>query len=130
MKDLELKKSWALRHGLRESTGHPCLARLVGKTCWIYRDARYQRKCEELECDAPQADHTSMWIKDGRPAAYVMQPYQYGSASIDWVLAFCKTYRLELRVSTDDSWHFPGMTTLFVIARRGMLQPKKKVVAG
>jgi hypothetical protein len=67
-----------------------------------------------------------MWIKDGRPAAYVMQPYQYGSKSIDWVLEFCKTHRLELRVSTDDSWHFPGMTTLFVIARRGMLKPKAK----
>lgn len=129
MRDVELMKSWAQKHGLKPATGHPCLGRLVGKTCWVYRDSRYRKtNVKEVDCEPPKSDHASLWNKDGKTAAFVMQPYEYSGESIDWILAFCRKYRLELRISTDQSWHFPGRTTLFVIARRGVLASKKAVI--
>jgi hypothetical protein len=125
MHDIELKASWAKKHGLRESTGHPCLARLVGKSCWVYRDARFKKKAEEIDCDVPKADHTSLWTKGGRAAAYVMQPYGISSRTMDWVYAFCRKYGLKLMISTDQSWHFPGKSTMLVIYRNGALSESK-----
>lgn len=124
-----MRVAWAQKHGLKEASGHPCLGRLIGLSCWVYRQSRYRRVgIKEIDCEPPQSDHASLWNKNGRAAAFVMQPYQYSSRSIDWVLAFCKRYKLELRISTDQSWHFPGRTTLFVVAKRGVLVPKKAVI--
>lgn len=78
-----------------------------------------------VECILPGSDHTTFWLKGGRPAVYATQPYQLSSANLDKIIEFCKHYRLELRISTDDSWHNPGETTLVMVARRGVLASKK-----
>jgi hypothetical protein len=117
-----MEAAWARGHGLQRSRGHPCLARLVGKSCWVYKMAGIHTPLKEvISCDLPGSDHVSFWLKGGRPAAYVMQPYEVSSESLDGIFEFCKKHKLKVSISTDKSWHNPGKTTLIVIYKPGVM---------
>jgi hypothetical protein len=60
----ERREAWAQSYGLKESKGHVCLTRFLGK------------QCDSVNClRAPGDDHRSLWIKHGKPVVYVYQPY-------------------------------------------------------
>jgi hypothetical protein len=83
---------------------HVCLYRLLGaKSC---PDTRAR------PCDSPRlpgSDHISEWVKDGKTAKIVSQPYRLSYDDLKELIAFCEAKGLKAEISAQ-SWHFPGRT--------------------
>ena len=92
----EHREVFAKSRGLKESGGRLCVHRLLGK------------QCNFEGCQPPAADHDTLWLKDGKPALYLMQPYGLCWEDIKKLAAFCERHGLEARVDTWPSFHFPG----------------------
>lgn len=111
------KKTWIEKYGLTQSSGVPCVQRLLGKNCG--------QTSNSFNCEGhapPGNDHCSLWLKDGKPYFYIFQPYSLDSSLINDLLKFCKKYELEFLISTWPSWHFPG-AALSVILRKKSQEP-------
>src|SRR4051794_18869834 len=54
--------AWHRRAGLRPSSGHGCIGRVIG------------RRCDDINCHPPATDHPSLAIK-GREVVFLSQPY-------------------------------------------------------
>lgn len=97
---------WADANELKLSSGVPCVNRLLGKPCRSHNGPH-------LECpDIPGADHTSLWLKDGKPAVIATQPYALTWEILQELMVFCQEYGLRSDISAWGSWHFPGRTVL------------------
>ena len=86
---------WTNLYGLKRSSSSVVdISRL-----WSKRGARgkYVRP--------PGADHESLWLLDGTPTLYVMQPY---GLDIHTLTPWCVEYGLRARVDTWPAWHFPA----------------------
>lgn len=112
---LSRENTFASKHGLKPASGTVCLGRLFGKG--------YQQICDEsdgMPHIPPGNDHASLWARGSQPVVYVFQPYK--DALTPTVLArltiFCQEYKLALTVLEDESFHYPGKTTLVMIQRR------------
>ncbi len=87
---------FAKSRGLKESDGRLCIQKLLG------------RQCNFQDCSPPGGDHDTLWLKDGRPALYLMQPYGLGWNKMRELIAFCLRHGLRADVDVWPSFHFPG----------------------
>lgn len=97
--------------GVKESQGHPCIQRLLGKRCDPYSN-----------CNPPAGDHCSLWVKEGKATVLVSQPYGLSWASLQETVDYCRRLGLEARVGAGLSWHFPGTTIAVFYTRSGTVE--------
>lgn len=103
-----LRRTWASREGVKESTGHRCLTRLV------------MGRCNLLDCEhLPGRDHSSMWNKDGRPDIFVTQPYHLRDEVVHDMLQTCRRLGLQLRIDSALAWHAPEAVLVEVLRGGG-----------
>ena len=107
------KEQYTKRDGLKESAGALCVQRLLGKQCKV----GYQGK--RCECRPPGADHMSLWLKDGKPHVYVMQPYGLSYRQLAELYQFCERHGLRADVDAWPGWHFPGSVLHVAITKAG-----------
>lgn len=98
------KEAWAESTGFKESKKMPTLKNFIGPKA----DRDYP----------PGADHMSIWNKDGKPFAYVMQPYQLDPAVLRHLMVFCEEQNLDCFIDSKGSWDYPGMTLLVVLTKK------------
>jgi hypothetical protein len=96
--------------------GHACIHRVLGEQCHYGRAGVSVDRW--TECRVPDADHDSLWYRNGKPYVYVSQPY--GSADdvrLPRWRAWAAEKGLELEFLPDDSWWSPGGTVLLLFKR-------------
>lgn len=99
--------------GLKQSTGHDCISRLMGVQCNQHGVflGTYDWTKDDKPCQLPQAnDHLSMWLKDGKPFLYISQPYHINFEAISELVEFCNKFNLHADIDAGRSWWFPGST--------------------
>jgi len=106
------KKQWAAREKLKESPSSApyCVCRLLDKKCGHYGSSI----CPNA---VPECDHPSLWLRDGKAAVFVSQPYQI--IDVEALGAFCKERGLEVAITTWPAWHYPGSVLHVEIRRAG-----------
>lgn len=95
-RDAELRRAWMKREGVTQAESHACLLRLTELGC-----SRTAHACVYL----PGSDHTTMWLKAGKPHIYVTQPYNLGQERLDEMFRVCRRHGLTLRVDSAPAWH-------------------------
>ncbi len=109
VRDSQAKKAWAEREGVTMSMdGHACLLRLTHEN----GGDRHAGRCVHL----PGSDHTSVWMKAGKPHIYVTQPYELDDERLDEMFRVCRRHGLTLRVDSAVGWHNP-MAVLIEVLR-------------
>jgi formate-dependent nitrite reductase cytochrome c552 subunit len=105
-----MQRAWEKMHRIREAGGHPCFSRLVGKRCG---DTVMKSKVGDNRppCRPPCADHLSMWIRDGKPAVLVSQPYQAYGKDLSDLMSLCVRFDVRCVISSS-SWYYPSGTLL------------------
>lgn len=66
----------------------------------------------------PVDDHRSLWNREGKPWAYVSQPYVLNTADLREIVKRCDENKLHAQVRADASWHFPGKTVAVILTRK------------
>ena len=98
------KKSFMERHGgVEEAPERRYIDRLVG------------RDGSDLMRQLPGCDHTMLWVKDGKPVLFTMQPYNMDAGDYEALNRFCEKYGLTYRTESR-GWYYPGVSTLIVIS--------------
>ena len=92
----EHREAFAKSRGLTQSDGRLCVQRLVGK------------QCNFQDCAPPAGDHDSLWVRNGKPALYLMQPYGLTWDDMKKLVTFCERNGLRARVDTWPSFAFAG----------------------
>ena len=98
------KMEWAESNGLKEYTGaKDWLQFLTGKKptpfdMIPYREAGF--------------DHTSLWLKDGKPYCVLTQPYGISFEQIKMAINVAKKYELEFNIADYPSFHFDGVISI------------------
>lgn len=112
-----IMKDFASSKGLKESTGHPCISRLIQGKCGS--DGRRVRPLRNnISCRLPCGnDHVSMWLKNGQPHSYISQPYNLSLRELRELVDFCDTHGLTAEVTAGNSWHFPGASLLLEVKK-------------
>lgn len=100
------RKVWAQREGVKESTGHVCVARLLGKRCRM--SSSTPRRGEVPPCRPPGADHPKLWLRNGKPAIYTFEPYVMELNTLRELVNFCDRWGLDLEIRGWPGAHFPG----------------------
>lgn len=110
------QKAWRETRGVKESRGHLCITRLLGRRCQI---GRFYGEAMEHQCLPPGADHYSLWIdkKTKRPEIFVSQPYHFYEITAERTVEFCKKFGLKFTIKTWPAWHYPGHV-LFIEYRK------------
>ncbi len=109
---LTRKAAYAKKYGLRSLPYAGCWHRVFNKRPQIH----------DSDCRGPHADHSNVF-KDIATGAIVWteQPYALGAhpSCVGFVnrltaevQQFASTHGLTVRISAEDSWHFPGATVL------------------
>lgn len=112
-------ETWAKTRGLRLSPRHPCLGRLRDGRCWeVWEWRRGESAKERIPCQLPGADHASLWLKAGKPAVYVSQPYHLPWETLQEMMAFAERWHLMVDVESWPSWHFPSRVLTILVRRR------------
>lgn len=94
--------------GYKRSTGYPCIERLHNRHCWHYG-----------ECPRPPGtDHAYIMLRDGKPWAYVFEPYDLSLDTLRELVAFCDEHGLNMNIRADWATHFPGATVAVVLQVR------------
>lgn len=105
--DSDITKKWVTK-GLRRSSGSQSHLRLLGKN---------PRLRAELDQHLPFfADHTDLWLKEGRPFSWTTQPYSMSADGIK-ELAGLIDLGLDATISAHRSWHFPGSTVMIELQK-------------
>ena len=107
------EQAFGKKHRLKRCTGTICLAHLFERPC------RYDHEGDNLPHLPPGNDHGSLWERNGRPVAYVYQPYK-DTMKPDVLVEleeFCQEYELVHTILEAESFHFPGETTLIMIEK-------------
>jgi len=79
-----------------------CVCRLIGRRCGSDPTCQHH---------VPEADHPSVWTRDGKAVIFVSQSYQICDTAR--LGEFCKLRNLACHISTRPAWHNPG-NVLFV----------------
>lgn len=87
---------FAKKRGLKRSQERACVLRLTSQ------------RCPGEHLAPPGGDHDTLWLKDGRPELYLMQPYGFGWDKMRELVAFCLQHGLKADVDIWPSFHFPG----------------------
>jgi hypothetical protein len=85
---------WHRRAGLRPSSAHSCISRVLGK------------RCDDVHCHPPATDHPSLVVK-GEEVVFVSQPYGLTWDALQAIVDYCRNHGLEATVDASLSWHFP-----------------------
>ncbi len=109
----EIKAAYIERHGLKPTTGAKCVCRLISK------DGRCHCNGSMI---VPGSDHSSLWLKDGKPYVYVTQPYHLDFKILQELIRFCDDNGLTASISPDYAWHFPGSILFVEIKKREEVQ--------
>lgn len=99
-----VKEGFIEAYGFKESSGRPCLSRLLGGRC------AYPFHTRDKPCAPPSRDHESIWLKDGKPVVLVNQPYGLGTRDIVSMANLCETHGLDVSIRSSVGWHFYGRT--------------------
>lgn len=100
----ESLEAYTNKRGLKPTTGTRCVCRLISK------DGRCHCNGSMI---VPGRDHSSLWLKDGKPYVYITQPYHLDFKTLQELVSFCDDNGLTVSISPDYAWHFPG-SILFV----------------
>ncbi|MBI4377240.1 MAG: hypothetical protein HY549_12420 [Elusimicrobia bacterium] len=92
--------------GLKQSDGRLCVQRLWGK------------QCDLKDCVPPSGDHDSLWLRDGKPAVYLTQPYGLTWETMRRLMAFCERHGLKADIDTWPSFHFPGQVLSVQLSKK------------
>ena len=103
------KQAWVDRYGLKESGGAVSFARLVGRR--RHANSLPRRRSDRPPLYPPCCDHPTLWLRDGKPAVFVSQPYHLNNDELHKLMGLCTAWGVTLRISTW-SWYFPGSTFL------------------
>lgn len=119
---------WSREYGgLTQSQGWQCPRRLLRKKClcthtYLPNSPAYHGGCpgcDELQRklkNHPAYDHPSLWLKDGRPYVFVLQPYCWEEEDESTLRSWCEAKGLMHRVRPKaESWWCPGGTYLIEI---------------
>ncbi|KJS32307.1 MAG: hypothetical protein VR64_07220 [Desulfatitalea sp. BRH_c12] len=99
------RQSFINRHGgVEEAPERRYIDRLVG------------RDGAQLMRELPGNDHVMLWLKDGQPVIYTMEPYHMFMEDYEALGKFCHKYGLTYRTESR-GWYNPGVSTLIVISR-------------
>jgi len=94
----------AATKGLKYSKGRHHPIRLLGKRPSIW------------EHGPGFEDHTTFWLRDGRPARWYTQPYSVNAQGIkemgEWI-----DKGVDVSIHASRSWHFPGRTLLITMEK-------------
>lgn len=93
------KHTYRKRYGLKRSPGRNVFERLIGKHTYTNVFRRWM-------------DHSSLWLKDGRPYLFVGQPYGLTLRDLREIAALCDEHGLTAEVDAGLSWWYPGRTLL------------------
>lgn len=104
--------AWLKRWGLKETTKHVCLHRLSGKKHQNFLECDYHGQDMGL-------DHQRMFIRDGKPAVFVSEPYQMTHEQTQALMDYAKKYDLYVSISPG-SWHNEGQCLHIEIWRRNV----------
>jgi hypothetical protein len=108
-RDAAAKSAWATREGVKQDpSGHACLRRLTDEA----GAERHAGPCVHL----PGADHSSMWMKEGKAHIYVTQPYDLTLERLEEMFRVGRRLGLTLRVDSAVAWHNP-MAVLIEVLR-------------
>jgi hypothetical protein len=80
-------------------------------------------------CSPPGTDHPWLFLRDGKPALFVSQPYTLSWDEMQRLVDWCRERGLRVDLSADESWHFPGRTLAVRIARSEALR-EDRILAG
>ena len=72
-----------------------------------------------LDC-MPFIDHASLWLKDGKPAVFLSEVYQFDSRKSEALNSFCEANDLEWLISALPSAHFPGAAVTIIISKKNI----------
>lgn len=92
----ELRRAWMNREGVTLADHHYCLLRVTAGGC-----RQVGAACLYL----PGSDHTTLWMKDGKPHIYVTQPYDLDQERLDEMFRVCRRHGLTMRVDASPAWH-------------------------
>jgi hypothetical protein len=121
-----LQDQWAARAGVKPAGGRRAWRRLLGLR--DIGDHRHPKVIEHL----PGDDHCTLWLRDGKPAVWVSQPYPLGSSTIAQMTYVAEQYGLAFEISTWPAWHNPA-SVLFVewtLVVRPVRLPSKADIVG
>jgi hypothetical protein len=105
----KLAAIWAARHDVKPSRGS---ADWWGKL--IKNISFYSARSAGLPEQLPSDDHTSLWIKHGRPHFWVSQPY---GLKLREMIAAAEKFGIKFEIETFPSWYYPANTHLVVWSR-------------
>lgn len=89
--------------GLTLSAGRVCLHRLAGKrSCGEMDDMACARLSRAL-------DHGRLYLRDGKPALVVAEPYGLGTDALRLLLEYCAELKLVISIQAHSIW-YPGET--------------------
>ncbi len=89
------------------TSGRKCLKRLKNKHC--------THPCSEHAI--PGADHSDLWLRDGKPALATYHIYDIGWGKLQEIVDWCRERGYEASVVAW-SWYFPTSTVMVVITRQ------------
>lgn len=107
--DIQRLKAYQELHGVKETSGTPCPLRLV------------RAHKPGFDCNhhfPPGADHSRLWIKEGRAFSYTFEPYGMSKERMEALNCYCDEHGLDYRL-TGRSWWNPGDTLLIEVRRKG-----------
>lgn len=108
----EYKRVWAEKYGLRPSTRHICLNFLIGR--------RHKWGMQGDDCIIPPGlDHANLWLRDGKTVCLTSQPYQLSGHDVFQLGRLAGVYDLDLHISTQPAWWFPGACLMVELWRKG-----------
>jgi hypothetical protein len=81
------------------------IRRLVGK-----RQVPWSDDPNVMPNKPPGDDHGTLYLKDGKPAFYLSEPYGLAYDKMQEVVAFCERWGLEASIDGLQSTWFPGLT--------------------
>ena len=100
-----IRDEWYTKAGLRPTRGYHYPGRLLGKSA-----GDFDREDPEAPPWPPGNDHGSLWLKDGKPAVYVFEPYMLTWETLQELVAYGQRWGFRIDVRADRAWHFPGAT--------------------
>lgn len=106
--------------GYKKSSGKPCIHRLLAhKTC-LRSDVRADG------CWPPAADHVTLWLRDGKPAMLVSQPYGLRYEDLKATVEYAEENGLRVFIDAALSWHYASATLAVILTRKGEYHPSKR----
>lgn len=98
--EFSTRKEWAARRKLKQCRGRVCTCRLLGVR---------HRLVDYRNCLPPEADHCSLWNKDGRPEILLSEPYPISLNKVRAMVEFADQHGLCFHIHADGFW-FPSQT--------------------